>query len=392
MKILFVCQYYFPERIGLTDICEELVKRNYDVTVLTGLPNYPEGVVPKEYKFFRRRKEVINGVNVRRCFEIGRRKGKIWLALNYISFLFSSVFHILFFGGSYDRIVCYQHSPITMGIPAVLYKKLYKNKLILYCFDLWPESLKTYNIMEENIIFKILNAVSKYVYTNCDKILISSKPFCEYLINRHHIKKDLIVYLPQHSKDFKTKQKKKHSDDKVHFLFAGNIGKMQNIECIVKAANEIKSSNNFIIDIVGYGSNYENLVELTKKLDLEKNIIFHGQKNQKEMFLFYQNADVMLLTLKGNNFVSKTLPLKLQSYMSTGKPVLASIEGAAKEVIDESGCGICVKPDDYKELSKKMEYFIENKQSLKDMGKKARKYYEKNFNFNKIMDKFIDEL
>lgn len=387
-KLLFICQYYYPERIGLTDICEYLVKKGYDITVLTGLPNYPKGKVPQEYKFYKKRKETINGVKVKRCFEIGRRKGKIWLAINYISFLFSSVFHALFLGSKYDEVVCYQHSPITMGVSAVLYKKLYKKPLTLYCFDLWPESIKAYNIKENNIIFKIFKNVSKFVYRNCNKILISSKPFKEYLVDNFGIDNTIISYLPQHSKDYKINKKRNNKDDKMHFLFAGNIGKMQNIECIIKASNEIKKENNFIVDIVGYGSNYDDLVKLTKDLKLENNVIFHGQKSQEEMLKYYEQADVMLLTLKGNTFVSKTLPLKLQSYMSTGKPILASIEGAAEEVINESGCGICIKPDDYKLLSKKMSYLINNKEVLKDMGKKSREYYDKNFDFDKLMEKF----
>ena len=131
---------------------------------------------------------------------------------------------------------------------------------------------------------------------------------------------------------------------------------------------------------------------LTKKLKLEDKVIFHGQKSQDEILKYYEQADVMLLTLKGNNFVSKTLPLKLQSYMSTGKTILASIEGAAEEIINESGCGICIKPDDYKLLSEKMSYLINNKEVLKDMGKKSREYYEKNFDFDKLMEKFEKEL
>lgn len=391
-KLLFICQYYYPERIGLTDICEYLVKNEYDVTVLTGLPNYPEGKVPKEYKLFRKRKEIINGVKVKRCFEIGRRKGKVWLAINYISFLISSVFHAFFLGKKYDEVICYQHSPITMGVSAVLYKKLYKKALTLYCFDLWPESIKTYNIKESNIIFKIFKKISKFVYKNCNKILISSKPFEEYLVSNFNIDRNSISYLPQHSKDYTLDKKNKKKDNKIHFLFAGNIGKMQNIECIIKAANEIKKDDNFIVDIVGYGSNYDDLVELTKKLKLEDKILFHGQKKQDEMLEYYANADIMLLTLKGNTFVSKTLPLKLQSYMSTGKPILGSIEGAAEEVINESGCGICIKPDDYKLLAKKMSYLIKNKEVLKDMGKKSREYYDKNFDFDKLMEKFEKEL
>lgn len=391
MNLLFVCQYYYPERIGLTDICEELVKRNHNITVLTGLPNYPEGKVPKEYKFFKKRKENVNGVNIRRCFEIGRRKGKMMLGINYISFMISSMFNIVFLGKRFDKVFCYQHSPVTMAMAAVLYKKIYKKELVLYCFDLWPESLKTYNINEKSVIFKFIKRVSKHIYKNCDKIIISSKPFKEYFEEVHQIESNKIKYIPQHSIDFGVNNNKK-DDEKIHFLFAGNIGKMQNIECIIKAVNEIKHKEEFVVDIVGYGSNYEDLIEMTKKLRLEEKIIFHGRKSKEELKKYYDNAEAMLLTLKGNNFVSKTLPLKLQSYMSTGKPIIASIEGAAHEIINESNCGVCVEPDDYKALSQMMYDYIKNKKKYEELGINGRKYFEKNFDLITSVDKLVKEL
>lgn len=387
-NVLVVCQYYYPESIGLTDICEDLARRGYKITVLTGLPNYPEGKVPKEYKFFKKRCEEINGVKIKRCFEIGRRKGKVWLALNYISFLFSSVWNVFFLKKNYDKVFCYQHSPITMGIPAVLYKKMHKKSLTLYCFDLWPESLKTYKISENSILFKILKRVSKMVYCNCDEILISSKPFKQYLTETHGIAEKKINYLPQHSKDYGC-AKVKSVDSKVHFLFAGNIGKMRNIQCILKAVNEIKRNNSFVVDIVGYGSDYDELVSMTKDMDIEDCVVFHGRKTKQELQEYYDLADAMLLTLKGDSFVGKTLPLKLQSYMSTSKPIFASIDGAAKDVIEESKCGVCVKPDDYIALSKNMLDFINNKEKFFYMGKNGRAYFDKEFTFQNMMKKLV---
>lgn len=391
MKILVICQYYYPEIIGLTDICEELVKRKHDITVLTGLPNYPEGKISKEYRFFRKRKEDINGVKVKRCLEIGRKKGKIWLCINYISFAISSIFNIFFLKNKYDEVFCYQHSPITMALAAVLYKKIHNKKLTLYCFDLWPESLKSYDIKENSMVFKIMYSISNYIYKNCDKIIISSKPFKEYFVNILHIEADKIVYIPQHSIDFGANYFQK-TNEKIHFLFAGNIGQMQNIECIINAVNQMKEKNKFVVDIVGYGSNYENLVQMTKDLKIEDNILFHGRKNQEEIKEYYNNADAMLLTLKGDNFVSKTLPLKLQSYMSTGKPIFAAIEGAASEIIEESNCGVCVKPNDYITLSKFMSDYINNKEEYDGLGTNGRKYFEENFNFFTSINKLEKEL
>ena len=90
MKILMVCQHYFPERFQNQDICEQLVRDGHEVTVLAGLPNYETGYVPQEYKNGQHNNEKINGVQIYRTFEIGRRKGVFWRMLNYFSYMFSA--------------------------------------------------------------------------------------------------------------------------------------------------------------------------------------------------------------------------------------------------------------------------------------------------------------
>ena len=120
MKILVICQYYYPEPFRINEICEEMVKKGNEVTVLTGLPNYPEGKIYKGYKFLKRRKENINGVNVIRSFEIGRRKGIFFRALNYASFMISASIKAFFIKEKFDIIYVYQLSPISMVKPAIL--------------------------------------------------------------------------------------------------------------------------------------------------------------------------------------------------------------------------------------------------------------------------------
>ena len=135
-NILVVCQYYYPENFQVTPICEQLVKDGYDVTVLTGLPNYPLGIIPEEYRSGHR-DEIVNGVHVLRCYEIPRKKGAIGLGLNYLSFLFSASFKAQSLP-EFDCVLVYQLSPVLMGIPAMLYAKQHHVPLLLYCCDLSP--------------------------------------------------------------------------------------------------------------------------------------------------------------------------------------------------------------------------------------------------------------
>lgn len=120
MKILVVCQHYWPENFRVTEICEALVERGHQVTALVGLPNYPTGIIPKEYKHFKNRRQVRNGVEIRRCFEIGRKPGKIGLAINYVSYMVSAGIKALFLKRDYDVIYAFSTSPVLMSLPAAL--------------------------------------------------------------------------------------------------------------------------------------------------------------------------------------------------------------------------------------------------------------------------------
>ena len=155
MKILVVCQYYYPEPFRISDMCETLVEKGHEVTVLTGLPNYPEGQILGDYRYCRNRNEVLNGVKVIRSFEIGRGNNKLKLFLNYLSFAVSGSLKAFFMNEKFDVVLVNQLSPVMMGIPAIVYKKKHKKKILLYCLDLWPDSLAAGGIQKSSIIYKV---------------------------------------------------------------------------------------------------------------------------------------------------------------------------------------------------------------------------------------------
>lgn len=379
MNILVVCQYYYPEEFKINDICEELVKKGHSVTVLTGLPNYPTGEVPNEYKWFKKRKEIINGVKIIRCLEIGRKSGVVGMALNYLSYMISSSIRALFLKKDFDIIYVYQLSPVTMALPGVILKFITKKPLYLYCCDIWPESMKTIISNEKNIAFKVIKGFSKFLYSQCDHITITSKPFFEYFNKVHSISLNKISYIPQHADESYLNMDFGTIGDIVDFVFMGNIGIAQDMDCILNAVEMIKDLPNFKVHFVGDGSYLKKSKELVKEKELENLVKFHGRHPIENMPNFYRIADVCLLTLKSDNLVGLTMPSKLQGYMAAGKPIVGAIDGSAQDVINEAKCGICVDSGDYKGLSNTMKSFIENPETYIDYGKNAKKYFEKHF-------------
>ncbi|MBK5484114.1 glycosyltransferase family 4 protein [Peribacillus sp. TH16] len=386
MKVLVICQYFFPEQFRVNDICFELAKEGNEVTVLTGLPNYPSGIVDKKYKGLKHRNEQINGVNVIRSSLIGRGKGVKKLALNYASFALTATCKALFLKKDFDLILVYQLSPVTMALPGILLKKITKKPLILYCHDLWPESIASAGISSNSKLYSVLLKLSKWIYKSADKILTSSKLFEEYFKNTLDIH-DPIIHLPVYAEAlFENIKEVEHRDETTNLVFAGNIGEMQSVETIIYAANEIKEERNIRFHIVGDGSSRKKCEELVESLSLN-NVIFHGQHPITEMPKFYEMADAFLVTLKANKAISYTLPNKVQSYMAAGKPILGSIDGETNLVLNEANCGFCTPAEDYVKLAASISEFAESKDMHLSYGKNARQYYDKNFSKTIYMER-----
>lgn len=395
MKILVICQYYYPEQFRINDICEQLVQDGHSVTVLTGLPNYPMGKIPIEYRWWRKRKETINGVNVLRCFEIGRKSGAVGMVLNYISYMISASFKALFTKKDFDIIFVYQLSPVSMALPGVVLKKRSHKPMYLYCCDIWPESLKNYISDEKSFIYTFVSNFSTYLYSKCDAITVASKPFIEYFNQAHSIPFEKISYNPTHAEDLYLGMHLSSANNITDFVFMGNLGIAQDIDCILDAAEKLKGTPRFKVHFVGDGSYLETSKELVCKKGLDDIVEFHGRYPLEKMPEFYRLADVCLLTLKDDSLVGLTMPTKLQGYMAAGKPVIGAINGAAQEIIDESKCGVCVNASDSVALAEAMKDFIQNPHKYKDCGENGREYFKQHFTkdiYMKKLEKTLCEL
>lgn len=390
MKILVVCQYYYPENFQITPICEQLVADGFDVTVVTGLPNYPTGIIPEEYKKGHR-DEIMNGVHIIRCHEIGRKKGAAFLALNYFSFVCSASNMINKLEHDFDLVFVYQLSPVLMGIPAIMYAKKNKKPIFLYCCDLWPESMKMYVQNESNLAFRWAKWISKKIYTAADGIACQSTSFIPYLKKTHDIPDNKLVYIPAFADETYLEQDFSPEGDIVDFVFLGNLGIAQNLIAVLRAVEKIKDVSGFMMHFVGDGSVLDEMKKYVADHGLEKVVTFYGRRPVEEMPKYYKLADACLVSLLADNQIGLTLPGKVQGYMAAGKPIIGMIDGSAKDVIEDSECGICVKAGDISALSDAMRDFIQNKDKYKDCGKKAREYFKANFRKSIFMSKLENE-
>lgn len=387
MKILVVNQHYWPENFRVTEICEALAERGHEVTALVGLPNYPSGNIPKEYRWFRNRRQEKNGVKIRRCFEIGRKPGKIGLALNYVSYMLSATLKALFMKKDFDVIYSFSTSPVLMSFPGAILELITGKPFVMYVLDLWPACLAIMNISPDSLFYRVMGKISKWIYLRADALLYSSNRFQQKMLDAHGIPMLDEHYMPQFADDvFETELPPKEANDQFHLVFAGNVGKVQGVDVLMKTAALLQDQP-IHWHIVGDGSHLSECIELADQLKLDSCVTFHGRKPLEEMPAYYAMADAMLVSLSDNISVNDTLPGKVQSYMAVGKPVLGTAGGETAYVINTAQCGYCTAPDDPEAFAKIVQTFINEPENHQKMGENGRKYYYANFTKKHHMDR-----
>lgn len=395
MKILVVCQYYKPEPFRISDICESLVSMGHDVVVLTGTPNYPTGKIYPGYGWFRKCRETVSGVKVLRAPLIPRGQNFVQRVMNYVSFALMSCTWVLFFKHNFDVVYVYQLSPITMALPALLFKKITGKKVLLYCLDIWPESIVAANIARSSPIYSLLMLISRRIYHGADLVSVSSFSFIQYLKDSIKLGVEDRNYLPQFAEDLYMRIPSADHElpkGKVRLLFAGNIGEMQSVETIILAASKLKDLSNIQWHIVGDGSARQRCENMTRELGLMDHVFFYGQRPVAEMPTFFSKASALLVTLKKDDCISYTLPGKIQSYMAAGRPVIGAINGETKKIIHESGCGLCCEAENYEALAKLVRQFVSEPMKAKLYSSNSLKYYEEHFSKSAFMKRLVSEL
>lgn len=385
MRILIATQYFHPENFKSNDVAFELAKRGHIVSVLTNIPNYPQGKFYKGYGLFRRRIETVDGVRIYRTLVIPRGKGGgIMLALNYLSWAFIASVWAFFMAlfHRYDAVIVHETSPVTQGFPALVVKSIRRIPMYFWVLDLWPESLQSAGHINNRYILGFFTWVTKLMYRNSDKILISSKGFRKSILEKGDFA-DRLEYFPNWAEDA-------FSDTKTFpipqlpqgfkVMFAGNIGEAQDFDHIMDAALNLKERKDIKFIIVGDGRRKSFVDNFIKEHNLEETVFAPGRFPIEAMPTFFKEADVMLVSLRGDYIFSLTAPAKLQAYMAAGKPVVAMIDGEARTLIAESRCGLSGPAEDSRSLADnilKMKSMSAGE--LADMGKSGLEYFQRNF-------------
>ncbi len=407
-RILVICQYFHPEQFRINDICTEWVKRGYDVTVLTGIPNYPQGKFYDGYGWFKNNREIWNGIKIIRIPLIPRGHSSIGLALNYFSFPISGFFWNLFTKVKADYVFMFETSPMTQCKIGVRYARKHKVPLYLYVQDLWPENVEIVTGIHSPLVIRPIDRMVDKIYRACDEIFVTSPSFVEAVVNRRvPVSRNKVHYWPQYAEEFYKpvtrdeaieylssvdfSELKVLSDDKsFKIAFTGNIGYAQGLELLPKAASLLRELDVKFV-IVGDGRYKEKLLKEIKDENIDDKFIIIGRQPAEFIPDILSLCDAAFISFMDTELFTWTIPAKLQSYMACGMPIIAAAKGETERIVNEADCGVCVDIGNPEALSGAIRKIINENQCAafkEKYGINARKYFEAHFDKHKLLDEF----
>ncbi len=394
MRILLITPHFFPETFKCNELAFELARRGHKVEVMTAIPDYPEGKFREGYGVFRKRKETVNGVTIRRSMIIPRGNGSpVRLALNYLSYTFFAGAKAFLHGikKKYDIILVHETSPVMVGIPAVIIKKLSKTPILFWVLDLWPESLSAAGGIHNNTILGAFEKITKNIYNNSKKILIGSKGFETSIVDKG-IDPEKIIYFP-YWRDEVTPSESELPDlpaGGFNIMFTGNMGEAQDFPHVLEAANRLREYKDIHFILVGDGRKREWIEKFIADNNLH-NVFLPGRFPIDMMPRFYEQADLLFMALKDSPIFRLTVPAKIQSYMAAGKPILAMISGEGANLIKDADCGWTVDAEDTDALVNTiLKLYRTNGEDLAKKGINGLEYSNHHFRFSDCVDRLED--
>ncbi|ATX80273.1 Glycosyltransferase involved in cell wall bisynthesis [Mariprofundus aestuarium] len=395
MRILIVTQYFWPENFRITDLAIALKDKGHEVTVLTGMPNYPAGKLYDGYSWWKNRRETMQTIPIVRVPLFVRRESRSWqLVLNYCSFVFFACLLApwLLRKQPFEVIFTYEVSPVTVGIPAILMSRLKNAPMFFWVQDLWPETLFATGAVKSPRILSAVGLMVKKIYQGCDRILVQSQGFVEPAVAAG-AEREKIKYFPNWAESlYQPKELEPSAEERLEIpsagfvmMFAGNLGAAQSLDTIVSAAELLKEENIHWV-FLGDGRRRGWLQSEVDNKQLDK-VYLLGSRPMEMMSAYFSLADALLVTLRDDPVMATTIPSKVQSYLACGRPVIGALNGTGAKVVLESGAGYCVASGDAKGLAQAVLKMSQLSDAERDeMGLSAHRYYKKNFDRDMLVN------
>lgn len=396
MRLLIVSQYFWPEDFRVNDLVAGMRARGHEVTVLTGLPNYPDGAVFAAYQRHPDAYAEYHGADIVRVPVVPRGQSSFMLALNYLSFaLIASTLGVWKLRGrAFDAIFVFQTSPITAALPAIILRRLKRAAMVMWILDLWPDTLSAIGVVRSPRLLSLVGLLVRFIYRRCDRILMQSRAFLDNVL-RHGVAENRVRYFPNWVEPVFERGLAGVSvapelaafSGTFNILFAGNIGEAQDMPAVLDAAEAVLDLQDVRWLIVGDGRAMDQVRAEVMRRGLRDRVILLGRHPVERMPSFFSGAEALLVSLKAEPIWSMTIPGKVQSYLAAGRPVLAMMDGEGAQVVTESGGGLSSPAGQGEALANNVRRLYELGLAGRDvMGALGQGYAREHFRRERLFD------
>jgi glycosyltransferase involved in cell wall biosynthesis len=396
LRIAIVTQYFWPEEFRINDLTRELVSRGHQVQVLTGHPNYPSGQFPRGYGGLAPRKEEAEGAVVLRVPLVPRKRGTgPQLFVNYLSFAASAVaLGPAVVRGLVDVVLAFEPSPVTVAAPALALGRVKRAPVLMWVQDLWPDTLAAMGILAGRLPRRAAMTVSGSLHRRMDGLLVQSRSFYEPL-RAQGVDLGRVHYVPNWAEEFYRPMvvpddapERGGMPNGFTILFAGNLGVAQGLEVVLGAAERLAGIDDLHWIFLGSGRQADWLRQEVQLRGLKQKVHLLGRHQAAEMPTWFALADVLLASLRPGPVYQLTLPSKLQTYLASGRPILATLDGEGARVVEESGAGIAVPAGDPASLASAARRLFEaDPEDRAEMGRRAVAYAREHFDRTRVIDR-----
>jgi colanic acid biosynthesis glycosyl transferase WcaI len=409
VKILYVSQYFPPEMGAPAARAAELARHwsnaGHEVSVLTGFPNHPTGVVPEEWRVRLRRlvyHEKAGCVNVYRTWlwPLPNRKAHERIR-NYVSFFVSAAIRGLFL--PQPDIIIGTSPQLLVALAAWWLGFARGVPFVFEVRDLWPESLTAVGVgNEDSLLHHALAAIARFLYKRSDRIVVVTPAFKDHLIHRWHVPEEKIsivengvetdLFTPQPQATNLEQRRILGVEDKFLVCYIGTLGMAHGLETLLDAASELKRENpDVMFVLIGEGAEKERIKSLAQSKGLE-NLRFLDQQPREKIPAFISASDACLVLLKKTDVFKTVIPTKLLEFMSCARPVILGVDGQARQIVEESGSGIVIEPENSSALTDAIQQLATNPGLGVELGQKGREYIVTNFSRRMTAEKYLPVL
>ncbi|TZE83077.1 glycosyltransferase family 4 protein [Calorimonas adulescens] len=405
--ILFIINYFYPDYAStgqiMTELCEK-IQYDYDITVIAAFPNYANGI-PEKYKGKRFVYEKYQNIKIIRVKVPEFNKTKKASRIKYIMEYFINAFLAIFKADKPDIIFSISQPPILGGILGVLGKVFRKAKFIYNIQDFNPEQIEAIKYSRNRFIINLMRKIDNFSCNMADNIVVVGRDMRETLISRNksfNNKKCTVINNWINEKEIYPLDKtdvsvssfieKNGLKDKFIIMYSGNIGLYYDLENIIKIVPYFNKYPDMMFVFIGEGAKKDEIINYCNKNNIS-NVRFLPYQPKERIIYSLNAADIHLVTnSKGIKGVS--VPSKIYGVMAVGKPILGILEpgSEARNLIEDSKCGVCVDPANYEMIKNKIEYLYMNKEKIREMGLRGRKYLEENLTMDKSINKYKELL